>query len=176
MSIADAEGHTQLAELLSHQAGTHHTSSSPQASVTPSAPPWQPQSPPHHMGSCATSWSPPQQGSSHARSASVRSSSSSARAVAVAYPAIYTSASQRPCAEASSGREGTRGPPLGPAGSAGAHQGVQLGQGGEQDSDSGSRQGDPGQAEGAPQIGYVPAALSFVLGKLQVPRPSLQNT
>lgn len=179
VSIADAEGHAQLAQLLRHQTDARHTSSSPacsQASVTPSAPPWQPQLPhqgpalpqsnPPHTSSCATAMSPPQQGSSSARSASV-----AARTGAVAYPAVYTSSSQQPWAEASGRREATSGLPLRSMGSVGTHQGGQLGQGGEQDVDSGGRQGEAPQPEG-PQMGYVPAALSFVLGKLQVRRLS----
>ncbi|KAL3140196.1 hypothetical protein ABBQ38_004472 [Trebouxia sp. C0009 RCD-2024] len=180
VSIADAEGHAQLAQLLRHQTDARHTSSSPacsQASVTPSAPPWQPQLPhqgpalpqsnPPHTSSCATAMSPPQQGSSSARSASV-----AARTGAVAYPAVYTSSSQQPWAEASGRREATSGLPLRSMGSVGTHQGGQLGQGGEQDVDSGGRQGEAPQPEG-PQMGYVPAALSFVLGKLQAAVPDM---
>lgn len=182
LSIADAEGHAQLAQLLRHQTDAPHTSSSParsQASVTPSAPPWQPQSPPWgpalpqsnspHLRLCATQVSPAQQGSSTARSASVSSRSAAAGTGAVAYPTVYTSSSQQPRLEARAEREGTPGQPLRPVGPAGTHQGGQLGQAEEQDSSSSGRHGT--QAEG-PQMGYVPAALSFMLGKLQVCRPS----
>lgn len=164
-AVAHAEGHAEMAELLMCQTGRPHTrtnTSASQPSETPSAPPWAPAqatlhqpAPPqpttphastlHHLGA------PPQL----ARSASARPSSTAAGSgAAVAYPAVYPLSSlfsQQPSAEAIAETVGVSRPAAQPGHSGGSH----------------GLQAQTVQVE-APRMGYVPAAVSFMMGKLQV--------
>lgn len=133
-----------MADLLMSQTGRPHTGrhlSPSQPSETPSAPPWAPQ-PPHHQPAP----------SQLARSASARPSSTPARTGGVPYPAAYDMSSlfeQQPSAVAEA--VGVLGPAAWPGHSGG----------------SDSLQAEAVQVE-APRMGYVPAAVSFMMGKLQV--------
>ena len=175
-AVAHAEGHAQMANLLMCQTGRPHTGRNPtpaQPLETPSAPPWTPQPPDQPALPQPT---PPQartlyhQGASPqlARSTSARPSSTAASTgEAVAYPAVYSSSSlpsQQPSAGAVAEALGVLGARLGPF--TVTHQPQQERDGHCHHSDS--LQAEAVQVE-APRMGYVPAAVSFMMGKLQVP-------
>lgn len=163
-----------MAQLFMSQTGRPQTGGSStlsQPSETPSAPPWMSQSPhqaaSHRPGLPHAKLS--QQGSSPqlASSASARLESSAARTGAATYPAVYASSpsSGQPSAEAiaeTGGAHTRRAARPGP--SAGPHQPRQevVGR-----SASDSLQAEAVQAE-TPRMGYAPAAVSFMMGRLQV--------
>lgn len=148
-----------MADLLMSQTGRPHTGrhpSPPQPWETPSAPPWAPQqpAPPQptlpHASTLYHQGAPPQL----ARAASAGPSSTEARAGGVPYPAVYSSSSppsQQPSAGAVPETVGDWGPAARPG-----HPGG-----------SDNLQAEVVQIE-APRVGYVPAAVSFMMGKLQV--------
>ena len=172
-AIALAEGHADLAQLLMSQTGRPQTARTPslsQSSETPSAPPWTPQSPHEatlHRPTLPHARSSFQQGLSphFASAASARPTSSAASTSPITYPAVYASSpsSQQPSAEAILETDGSpRRRPARPGPSAAPDQPQQG-----RLSGSDSLQAEATQAE-APRMGYGPAAVSFMMARLQV--------
>ena len=89
----------------------------------------------------------------------------------VAYRAVYTCSSERPCAEATAETEGMPSRAFGPHPSTTTtQQAGQPPQAGVRHFHSDDVRAEAVQAEAA-ETGYLPAAVAFVMGKLQV-RPS----
>lgn len=174
--VALAQGHATLAQLLLSQTSRPQTGrnlSHAQVLETPSAPPWTPQASHQatpHNPALPHARSLRQQGSSPqlVSSGSARLDSSATRTNAVTYPAVFASSaspSEQPSAEATVETGGaTRSRAARPGPSAAQHQAPQEG---VRRFGSDSLQAEAVQAE-APRMGFVPAAVSFMMGRLQV--------
>ena len=175
--MAGERGHADVAEYLStrsealqgtvqrpaHLRGSAAPPATPSAS--PSAPPWEGPATPYQaamsqsmhpqVSSSSGSYAPPPQRS---RSASSRASASDAGPEAISYPALYSASSQRSAGLIHTETESGTSTPH-----AAQPQATEDRRSGAAD----GLQAAAVQAEAA-QLGYVPAALSFMLAKLQV--------
>ena len=174
--IAQEQGHMDVAQHLMNctdRIQPHNSSNPSQGSAAPSAPPWWAPSPYQaalhqstlpHTSSASPTMSPHHDSSPQAaRSARASSSSSAATSGTVSYPAVYTSSSmQNPSGLNNAPRTASRPSPLP------AQQATQPQQqeGGRLFSGN-SLQAEAVQAD-TPKLGHIPAAVSFMLGKLQV--------
>ena len=174
--MAQEQGHTDVVRhLMSYtdRVQSHHSPNRPQGSAAPSAPPWQPPSPyqaalhqsalPQASSSASTMVALQGDSSSQpARSALTRSNSYAATSGAVSYPAVYTSPSMQSLAGLNAA-PGT----ASRSGSLPAHQASQSQQRGGRSFSPDGLQAQAVQAD-TPKLGHIPAAVSFILGKVQV--------